>query len=142
MFGLVKIAGLSAMLSAGLVTAFDPPGAPERAPVAGQKFLDRLPQDGGELAARRVAVEAAGWVSPPTRETGGGAQAGAGKGDFQRLAAAGCASQTWPNISHECLTSADGRPVRQAARVITVEERREGERTSVLVRLPAEIASR
>lgn len=56
---------------------------------------------------------------------------------FQRVATANCAAQTWPNIPHGCLTSADGRPVRQAARMITVEDRREGERTSVLVRLPA-----
>ena len=141
MFGLIKIAGLSAVLSAGLVTAFDPPVAPERAPIAGQKLLDRLPQDGREVTAYRTANATTGLVMP-AREAAAEGKAAVGKGNFQR-SAAGCAGQTWPNISHDCLTSADGRPVRQADRVITVEERRDIERTSVLVRLPAtEIARR
>jgi|1185.fasta_scaffold928798_1 hypothetical protein len=131
MFGLVKIAGISAVLSAGLVTALDPSSAVERPPVADQKFPDRLPRDGGEGGARWTA-KAAGLEAPARATT-----AAAGKGDLQRVAAADCAAQTWPNIPHGCLTSADGRPVRQAARMITVEDRREGERTSVLVRLPA-----
>jgi len=141
MFGLIKIAGLSAVLSAGLVTAFDLPGAPERAPIAGQKFLDRLPQDGREVAAHRTATTT-GSVTL-AREAAAGGKAAVGRGNFQRSAAADCTGQTWPNISHDCLTSADGRPARQAARMITVEERRDMERTSVLVRLPAtEIARR
>ena len=77
------------------------------------------------------------------REAAAEGKAAVGRGNFQRSAAAGCADQTWPNISHECLPSADGRPVRQAARMITVEERRDMELTSVLVRLPTtEIARR
>ena len=142
MFGLVKIAGLSAVLSAGLVTAFDPPGAPERAPIAGQKLLDQLPQDGREVAAHRTATATTGSVTL-AREAAAEGEAAVGRGNFQRSVAAGCAGQTWPNISHDCLTSTDGRPVRQAARMITVEERRDMERTSVLVRLSAtEIARR
>ena len=141
MFGLLKIAGISAVLSAGLVTAFDVPGAPERAPIAGQKFSDRLPQADGQVAARWAAAETTGSVT--VSEAVLRTQAAGGKGDFQRMTSAGCDAQTWPNIAPACLTSADGTPVRQAVRTITIEERRDDERTSVLARVPAaEIARR
>ena len=140
MFGIVKIAGLSAMLSAGLVTAFDQGRTPEAAPVVG-KLQDRVPQDGRAVAAHRMTVETTGSTAAPRRT--GQAQAGSQKGDFVRQASADCADQTWPNIPHACLTAADGRPARQAARMITVEERHADEGTSVLVRLPAvEVARR
>ena len=142
MFGLVKIAGLSAVLAAGVVNAFEAPSAPERAPIAGQKFADRLPQSEGEIAVRRTAAETTGSVTT-IRQAAAETRAASGKGDLLRTASAGCAAQTWPNISYDCLTSADGTPMRQAARTITVEERRDAERTSVLVRVPAaELANR
>src|SRR3954453_8163875 len=122
MFGLVKIAGISAVLSAGLVTALDPSSAVDPPPVADQKFPDRLPRDGE--GGGRWTAKAAGLEAPARATT-----AAAGKSDLPRVAAGGWAAQTWPNIPHGCLTSADGRPVRQAARMITVEDRREGERT-------------
>ena len=143
MFGLVKIAGLSAVLAAGVVNAFEAPSAPERAPIAGQKFADRLPQSEGEIAVRRTAAETTGSVTTMIRESVSQMRTVTGKSDFQRVASAGCAAQTWPNISHDCLTSVDGTPVRQAVRTITVEERRDAERTSTLDRMPAaEIARR
>ena len=135
MFGLMKIAGLSAVLSAGLVTAFEVPSTPEHAAVMGHKFLDRLPQ-GDHVTAARITVETTGSVAA-ARETAGRTQAAAGKGDFQLAASAGCAGQAWPNIAPACLTAADGTPVRHAVRTITLEERRDDARTSVLVRLPA-----
>jgi hypothetical protein len=137
MFGIVKIAGLSAVLSAGLVTAFDHGRAPEAAPVVA-KLQDRMPQDGRAVAERRMTVEATGSTAPARR-----AQTGAPKGDFVRQASADCAGRTWPNIPHDCLTAEDGRPARQVARMITVEERRADEGISVLVRSPAlEVAQR
>jgi len=140
MFGIVKIAGLSAVLSAGLVTAFDHGPAPEAASVLA-KLQDRMPQDGLAVASHRMTVETTGSTAaaPRTRQ----AQAGAPKGDLIRQASADCAAWTWPNIPHACLTAADGQPGRRAVRMITIEERRADEGTSVLVRRPAlEIAHR
>jgi hypothetical protein len=108
MFGIVKIAGLSAVLSAGLVTAFDHGRAPEAAPVVA-KLQDRMPQDGRAVAERRMTVEATGSTAPARR-----AQVGAPKGDFVRQAAADCAGRTWPNIPHDCLT--EGRTAGAASR--------------------------
>ena len=131
--GYLKIAGLSAMLSAGIVTAFEIHAAPERTPVTGQKLQDRLPQD-RSMTVRHAASETTG-VAMLARNTDDQPRAGFGKGDLERLIVR-CANQIWPNIAHECLTSTDGRPVRRATRTITVEERSKGESTSVLVRLP------
>ena len=140
MFGIVKIAGLSAMLSAGLVTAFDQGRAPQTAPVVAKR-QDRISQDDSKIAAYQMTVETTGSTAAPRRASQ--AQAGVGKGDFVRPASADCAGQTWPNIPHECLTAADGRPGRQTVRIITLEERRADEGTSVLVRWPAvEVARR
>jgi hypothetical protein len=125
MVGLVKIAGVSAIL-AGLVTAFQPQGS-------ATKRLDRLEAEGGAAQLR---------PAPAVLITGDKGAATAGrKGDFQRPAP-GCAAQVWPNISPECLISADGTPIRLATRTVTVETR-EGANTSVLARLPVlELAKR
>jgi len=125
MFGLLRIAGLSAVLSAVLVTAFDRSAATQASPAAQAKVLDRLPQGEGEPAKARAA---------------GRDLAAPGSRDAQRPAA-GCAGQAWPYIAPACVTAADGAPVR-AARLITIEERHEDAGTSVLVRLPAALAQR
>src|SRR3954451_16743117 len=97
MFGIVKIAGLSAVLSAGLVTAFDHGRAPDAAPVVA-KLQDRMPQEGRAVAERRMTVEATGSTSPARR-----AQVVAPKGIVVRQAVSYCAGRTWPNIPHACL---------------------------------------
>lgn len=117
-FGMIKIAGLSAVLSAGLVTGF----APE--PAAGGKlYQDRVVQSSEEdaPAARPVAFRLAA-----AETTGSIAKA-----------AQHCTAQAWPNIAPECLTAASGTPARASVRTITIE-RRETPNTSTLVRLPVD----
>lgn len=55
------------------------------------------------------------------------------RGDL--LVPAGCLGQTWPDISAECLVSADGTPARQV-RTVTIGYQA-GDDTTVLVRMPA-----
>ncbi|HKH95924.1 MAG TPA: hypothetical protein VKA39_05320 [Beijerinckiaceae bacterium] len=118
MFGLIKIAGLSAVLSAGLVTGF----APE--PAAGGKlYQDRVAQsfEDAAPAARPVAFRLA------AAETTGSIE----------MAAQHCTAQAWPNIAAECLSAASGTPARASVRTITIEKR-ETPNTSTLVRLPVD----
>jgi hypothetical protein len=118
MFGMIKIAGLSAVLSAGLVTGF----APE--PAAGGKlYQDRVAQsfEDAAPAARPVAFTLA------AAETTGSIQ----------KAAQHCTAQAWPNIAPECLSAASGTPARAGVRTITIEKR-ETPNTSTLVRLPVD----
>jgi hypothetical protein len=124
----IKIAGVSAMLSAGLVTASAIPGMPVTGAVNGKIYTDRV----GETTAPRLIA----YAVPTASATAGT------RGDSLRLAADRCAAQAWPHIPQECLTSAGTAPVRKTVRTITVEQR-EGAGTSVLVRLPAtEVAQR
>ena len=116
MFGMIKIAGLSAVLSAGLVSAYNPAPAAD-----GKLYQDRVAQS-EEVVAPLVRTAA---YSPDERGRG---------------ASAGCSAQAWPNIAPECLRGTEGAPVR-AVRTITIE-RRDGENTSTLVRLPADAARR
>jgi hypothetical protein len=117
MFGLVKIAGLSAVLSASLVTAYAP-----TPPSDGKLFHDRIaatPEDGGAtvhpLAFRLGAADTTGSIEKASNR---------------------CASQAWPNIAPECLSAGGGAQAR-AVRTITIEKRDEAN-TSTLVRLPVD----
>ena len=136
MLELMRIVGVSAVLSAGFVTASEMPGQPAQETVSGKTYTDRLPE--GEPLPVRV-LRAAYPGSPEGDET---QSATAGKGDLLRKAPQRpCASQAWPNIAPDCLAAAQGTPVRNV-RMITVEQREE-HNTSVLVRMPApEIAQR
>jgi hypothetical protein len=118
MFGMIKIAGLSAVLSAGLVTGF----APEPA-TGGKLYQDRVAQSFEEAApsVRPVAFRLA------AAETTGSVQ----------NAAQHCTAQAWPNIAPDCLSAASGTPARASVRTITIEKR-ETPNTSTLVRLPAD----
>lgn len=118
MFGLIKIAGLSAVLSAGLVTGY----APE--PAAGSKlYQDRVAQsfEDAAPAVRPVAFRLA--AAETTASIGKAAQH--------------CTAQAWPNIAPECLSAASGTPARASVRTITIETR-ETPNTSTLVRLPVD----
>lgn len=122
----MKLAGLSAALSASLVAALQDPGGPDPgARTAGKAHFDRVPQADGEAQPRAVAA------------TGRGAPAvtRGSKGDRQQPASGACAAWAWPNVPSECLAPADGTPARKMVRTITIE-RREGDDTSILVRMP------
>ncbi|HEX2555986.1 MAG TPA: hypothetical protein VHL98_19995 [Microvirga sp.] len=125
MFGFVKMAAVSAVLSYGVVTAYGP------TPAAGEAGPAKPYQDRAVLAAGAPAVRTAALT------TGSGAAervSPAGKGD--RLAPKPeCADQTWPYISAACARRADGAVQPKAVRVITMESR-VGANTSALARMP------
>ena len=138
MFELMKIVGVSAVLSAGFVTASEMQAHPDREPASGKIYTDRLPQgDAVPSRALRIAYAA---ESPKSEKSPTFMES---KGDLLHAAPPrGCASQAWPNVAPECLAAADGTPARSGVRMITVEQQ-EGPNTSVLVRIPAaEVAQR
>lgn len=115
MLGLVRCAVVSAVLSAGVVGAIQPPAKP---------YLDRLPAS-GEEPARAATSGTAAFHAASAATHGRGP-----KGD--RLAGPGCDEAAWPYIPAGCVEGAGTRPVR----VITVE-RRPAPGVSVLERAPA-----
>jgi hypothetical protein len=116
---------LSALMSAGIVTAFDFGGARLDDQAAAVQIAQRFPRS-DESFVRVVPAK-----SQP--QTAAKPIVAAGKGD--RMAKPGCATQEWPYIAPNCLVAADGAQVRKVSRVITVE-RRTGENSSELVRVP------
>ena len=108
MFGFVKMATLSAVLSYGVVTAYGPvPASGDAGPA--KPYQDRV-LPAGESASLQAAILTTGSVAPAERVSP------AGKGD--RLEA-----------------RAEGAPPRRPVRVITIESRA-GVGTSVLARVP------
>jgi hypothetical protein len=130
MRGLLKMSGLSAVLSFALVTAYDQASSSQPDP-SPKIYRDRLP--GPEQAPTSDARPAS---SAALRSA-----AAAAKGD-RLAAAADCADQTWPYIAPECMAASTDRPGWRQVRVITIEARA-GANTSVLMRVPqADVASR
>jgi hypothetical protein len=121
----IKIAGLSAVLAAGVVTAFGDTG--QAAPARGKVFHDRLPASSGMPEVRSEARLLAGAPAAPSHEIA------SGKGD--RWSARAAADCSVPYISAECLTPVGEARATRPVRTITVETR-EGTNTSILVRLP------
>ena len=122
----IKIAGLSAILAAGVVTAFGDTG--QAAPAPGKLFHDRL------LASSdmpEVRPETRSRVIAPALSD---RSVASGKGDSLTASKADCATQAWPYISAVCLTPAGEARAPQPVRTIAVETR-EGANTSVLVRV-------
>lgn len=138
MFATFKMIGLASALSAGVVTAYDLPQLRDNAAPAGKTFYDRvLPSE--EIQAPVIVAYAA---SLP--ETTGSVKEVRqdGKGDQLKSLDPTCSSQTWPNISRDCLVAENGATIRKPARTVTIEKR-EGANTSVLVRKPVTgVASR
>lgn len=123
---LKTITGLSALLSAGFVSAVDHLASAESAPVAAAtKILDRHPAMGGSEAPATATARAA-YATVSTKKD-------------DRLGIAGCAGEAWPYISSECRVSRTGERIREVTRTITIEQRL-GDNTSVLLRLPAQMA--
>jgi hypothetical protein len=124
----IKIAGLSAILAAGVVTAFGNTG--QAAVTPGKVSYDRLPSssDLPELRSDARALVGVPAASSSDFASGkGGRWSARSEGD--------CSAQTWPYISDACLTPAGDARARRPVRTITVETR-EGANTSVLVRVP------
>ena len=132
MLGLMKIVGIGAVLSAGVVMASEVQVGSSR-DAGGKIYTDRVPQ--GEAAGLVRIAYAAGQVGEKP-------QVSQAKGDLLRAdRSRACMSQAWPHIDPECLQRADG-TARRSVPMITVEER-SGANTSVLVRIPTpEIAQR
>jgi hypothetical protein len=135
MLNTAKIIGLSALLSAGIVTAYELPQAREAAPVA-KKYTDRLPTTG-------AAVGPVVAYAVPAAPAAGEAKGDIRKGDLLRMQMDDrCTGAAWPNVPRDCLVADAGATVRKPARTITIEERTTPS-TSALVRLPvADVASR
>ena len=128
MLATFKMIGLAAALSAGAVTAYDLPEARDAA-APGKTYYDRvLPSD--PIDAPKATMVA--LVVP--EHTGSVKQEG--KGNQLRGTDPSCATQTWPNISRDCLVSENGAPVRKPVRTITIEKR-ESANSSTLMRVPA-----
>jgi hypothetical protein len=131
MFGTFKIIAVTAALSAGVVTAYDHPQLRGEGQPGSKTFYDRVPPSESAPMARLAP-----FVVPGEADGRMGA-----KGDALTAGAKSCAAQAWPNISPDCLVAESGATLRASVRTITIEQR-EGTNTSVLVRMPAEIASR
>ena len=124
----IKIAGLSAILAAGVVTAFGNTG--QAAITPGKVSYDRLPSSSDMPELRS---EARSLVGEPAASSSDFAS---GKGDRWSARSEGdCSAQTWPYISDACLTPAGDARAPRPVRTIAVETR-EGANTSVLVRVP------
>jgi hypothetical protein len=97
MIATFKMIGIASALSAGVVTAYDLPQLRDTAAPAGKTFYDRvLPSD--EIEAPRTVAYA---VASP--ETTGSVKEVRQDGKGDQLKSPTCASQTWPNISRDCL---------------------------------------
>jgi len=134
MFGLVKMSAVSAVLSVGIVTAFDPPALWAQDAPAVKPFQDRIAAD-ESVASSEDADEqtsSTGFIAAtPVRRT---------KSNRLATSSDGCSAQTWPFLSSDCISGASGGLSRQV-RIITIE-RREGTNTSVLTRVPQAVAQR
>lgn len=125
----LKLIGVVAALSAGVVTAYDLPQARDAAAPVGKAFHDRI------LPSEPIAAPKATQVVLANPEHTGSVKQ-EGKAD-RLVGAAGCAAETWPNISRGCLVAENGgTPLRKPVRTITLE-RRDGANVSTLVRVPA-----
>jgi hypothetical protein len=138
MFELAKIIGMSAVLSAGLVTASEVSLPASSEPASAKIYTERLTQTDG--VSMRGAAMAATFTAAAEREATGTVK-GAKSDSLRKEPAGHCATQAWPHITPDCIAS-DGTGSRKSVRTITIEQR-EGSNVSVLVRVPApEVASR
>jgi hypothetical protein len=123
MLSTLRIAALSAVLS-GLVVGIWDVGAGTPAATSTKTFVDRVPETSIERGAAAVL----------TAEQHRPVQSVGQKGNRIAPGASTCGDAAWPYIPQECLQLAAGGP-RASARMITVETR-QGENTSILMRLP------
>jgi|SwirhirootsSR2_FD_contig_41_4361040_length_422_multi_4_in_0_out_0_1 hypothetical protein len=120
MFTTLKIAGLSALLSAGVVTVYSP-ASTASAPTQ-KAYVERL-QDSAQGTTKAAAKPASADAAKANTKT-----------DLAKASSDACSSQTWPYISRDCLVPAAGTPARKVARTVTMESR-DLPNTSTLVRV-------
>lgn len=120
MITIFKLAGLSAVLSAGVVTAYEAPRAP--APDSVKIYHDRIAPDAP--VAPVAFADASSLLQQKTATSD---------------ASPDCGAQAWPYVATSCISNAAA--TRKVVRTITIE-RRDAPNTSTLVRLPAEINAR
>jgi hypothetical protein len=129
MIGITKgMLALSAMMSAGLVTAVDMVVPRTEEPAANVQVAERFPLTSEMFAPVSIATLAMNQLNAQNAQMDR-------RGDKLAVPAAECELQSWPYIAHDCLISSDGNPVRKVSRVITIE-RRTGENSSELMRMP------
>jgi hypothetical protein len=118
----LKIAAVSAVLSGVIVGIWD--GDARSSP---KTIVDRVPETATEPGAANGLIS--GEVRRPFQSVGI-------KGDrITSVKTSDCSNAAWPYIPHDCLHLTGLAGPRTGVRVITVETR-EGENTSILVRMP------
>jgi hypothetical protein len=120
---------LSALMSAGLLTAVDMAAPRADEPTAAAQVAERFPLTSEMFAPVSLATLAMNQHNAQTSVQMDQ------KGDKLPVSMADCDGQGWPYIAQDCLVSSDGNPVRKVSRVITIE-RRTGDNSSELMRLP------
>jgi hypothetical protein len=122
----LKIAAVSAVLSGLIVGIWD--GDARTSPAASPKtFVDRVPETAIETGAGNGLMS--GEVRRPFQTVGI-------KGDrITSVKTSDCSNAAWPYIPGDCLHLTGLAGPRAGVRVITVETR-EGENTSILMRMP------
>jgi hypothetical protein len=116
---------LSALLAAGAVAALDMSGA--AGPSAAAQVASRFPTENEMFKPVSMTSFTQKLIEQQIQTEGR-------KADRQPVSET-CTRQEWPYLAQQCLVSKDGQSIRKVNRIITVE-RRVGDSTSELVRLP------
>jgi hypothetical protein len=120
---------LSALMSAGLVTAVDMVVPRAEEPTATAQVAERFPLTSEMFAPVSLATLAMNQLNAQSSVQMDQ------KGDKLAVPTTDCDRHSWPYIAQNCLVAMDGNPVRKVSRVITIE-RRTGDNSSELMRLP------
>jgi hypothetical protein len=116
---------LSALLAAGAVAALDMSGATR--PSAAAQVASRFPAENEMFKPVSMTSFTQKLIEQQIQTEGR-------KADRQPVTET-CTRQEWPYLAQRCLVSKDGQSISKVHRIITVE-RRVGDSTSELVRLP------
>jgi hypothetical protein len=126
---------LSALVSAGLVVAFDSTGSRAGEQTAASQVAQRFPLASEMFTPVSMTQFVAQKLSAEQPVADGR------RGDRLPMPDT-CAQQDWPYLAQQCLVSADGNATRKVNRDITIE-RRLSDDVSELVRMPlADLAQR
>ena len=135
---ILKIAAVSAILAIGVASALEAAPKASLASPSPKLYQDRVAPDApADRPARAAAIrlaDASGAGLGPVLDRGA-------KGDLAGRVSDGCAAQTWPHVSGDCVRGTDGAPVRKAVRTISLEVR-EGGNSSVIAKAATPARSR